>query len=159
MREAIGGAWMYGIVITFMLIFTAYLCISINYTAAYKVSDSIINQIKKDNGVNHENIDKILQSLNYNSSGNCDSENNDTGWTAYRFGSSEIDTTSNIGNYCLKKVEVSKASSELPTIVYYRVKVFYNIDVPIISNFTFAVKGDSKNIYSPINDYIPITNK
>ena len=66
MREAIGGAWLFQIVILLLLIFTAYFCLSINYTAAYKVNDSVINTIQKDEGVNPDNIKAALQEAHCN---------------------------------------------------------------------------------------------
>lgn len=141
MREAIGGAWLFQIVILLLLIFTAYFCLSINYTAAYKVNDSVINTIQKDEGVNPDNIKAALQEAHYTATGKCDE-----GWKAMSFAGSAMNQNGD-ANYCLKKIKVSSKSTELPDIYYYRVKTFYNINVPIISSFNFNVKGDTANIY------------
>lgn len=144
MREAIGGTQLFAIVIFLLLLFTAYLCISINYTAAYKVTDSVVNTIQKDGGVNTDNIKKTLQEAHYTATGECDI---DDGWVGMNFDSNNMNVNSD-ANYCIKKVLVSKKSEELPDIYYYRVKTFYNIDVPIISSFNLNVSADTSNIYS-----------
>lgn len=148
MREAIGGAWLFQIVIVLLLLFTAYLCLSINYTAAYKVTDSVINQIQVDEGVNLSNIQKTLQEAHYTSRGKCDITD---GWTAMNFNSNSMNDDGK-ANYCIKKILVSKATDELPEIYYYRVKTFYNIDVPILSRLNLNVQADSVNIYGAQDD-------
>lgn len=148
MRESIGGAYLFQIVIVLLLLFTAYLCLSINYTAAYKVTDSINNQIKKDQGVNPSNINKALQEAHYTSSGKCNTDD-DRDWTGFDLQGNQIMNINEEANYCLKKIKVSAATDELPAIYYYRVKVFYRIEVPIISSFNFNVKADSPHIYEP----------
>ena len=149
MRESIGGAGLFQIVIVLLLLFTAYFCLSINYTAAYKVTDSINNQIKKDEGINLDNITNALQEAHYTSSGECnDPDRGEVGWTAFTFNKGL--SNNNVGNYCLKKVSVTaNDGNELPQVYYYRIKVFYRIEVPIISSFNFNVQADSANIYSP----------
>ena len=148
MRDSIGAVGLIGIVIFLILLFTAYFCVSINYTSAYKVTDSINNVIKKDEGVNVDNIRDVLQEFHYTASGICN-ETNDDNWKSFLLDGST--PMSGKANYCLKKVKVAKNDEQqnLPDIYYYRIKVFYNIDVPIITNFNFNVKADSANIYSP----------
>ena len=47
MRESIGGAWLVGIVITFVVLFTSYLALSVNYSKAFKVKNDIISLIEE----------------------------------------------------------------------------------------------------------------
>lgn len=158
MREAIGGAGLFQIVIVLLLLFTAYLCLSINYTAAYKVTDSVINRIKKDNGVNPIEITKVLQEAHYTSKGKCATKN-DTEWTAMSF-DNKVMNDNGEANYCIKKILVSRATDELPEIYYYRVKTFYNVDVPLINLIDLNVKADSSNIYgaNDVNVNLPVLN-
>ncbi len=39
MKESIGGTWLLGFVLVFIVIFSAYLAVSINYTKAFKVKN------------------------------------------------------------------------------------------------------------------------
>ena len=152
MRESIGGSWLFQIVIVLILLFTAYLCLSINYTAAYKVSDSIVNQIQVDKGVKVENIKNVLAEVKYTSQGKCNVADGDESWTPMSFSGPISNEYSDSANYCLKKVVVRKPSSEHPGIYYYRIKVFYKLDVPIISRFNFNVQSGTANVFNASDD-------
>ena len=41
MREAIGGTWLFGLVITFIVFFASFLAISINYSRAFNVNNNV----------------------------------------------------------------------------------------------------------------------
>lgn len=152
MRESVGSASLFTIVIVLLLLFTGYFCVSINYTSAYKVSDSIINTITKDEGLNLEHITEVLALSKYSSSGQCGED-----WTPIKIGHNEIDHTDNVGSYCVKKVHVANNDEGIPDIYYYRVKLFYRIEVPILSILNFNVQVDSSNIYSPTDDVEVVT--
>lgn len=161
MRESIGGAGLFQIVIVLLLLFTAYFCLSINYTAAYKVTDSINNQIKKDEGIKLENISQALSEAHYTSSGKCNDGDKEVGWTPFKLNGTSPIGEDDEANYCLKKVLVTDNTGvELPKVYYYRIKVFYRIEVPILNGFNFNVQADSSNIYSPNENeaegYIPM---
>ena len=51
MREAIGGTWLFQIVIVFILLFTGYMCLSINHSKAYNVKSEILEIIERYNGI------------------------------------------------------------------------------------------------------------
>ena len=42
MREAIGGTWIFGLVIVFIVLFTSYLALSVNYSKAFKAHRNIV---------------------------------------------------------------------------------------------------------------------
>ena len=50
MREAIGGTWIMGIVIVFVVLFSSFLAYSISYTKAFNVKNQIINYIEHKEG-------------------------------------------------------------------------------------------------------------
>ena len=50
MRESIGGTWLFGIVIVFIALFSAFLAYSISYTRAFNVKNEIINYIERNEG-------------------------------------------------------------------------------------------------------------
>ena len=52
MRQAIGSTWILQLVIVFILIFVAFLALSINYTKAYKIKNELLSIIEKYEGVN-----------------------------------------------------------------------------------------------------------
>ena len=45
MREAIGGTWLFGLVITFIVFFASFLAVSINYSKAFNVKNNIVDII------------------------------------------------------------------------------------------------------------------
>ena len=142
MREAIGGTWIFQIVIFFM---------SINHSKAFNVKDAIINTIEREEGVDLNNpedpaIKKIVEYLkntSYRTTGTCPKVGNGDNYQGF-------DREGKINNrnpaFCLKAVEVG-GNSELPSMMYYQVVVFYQLDLPIFNNvFNFRVSGDTKII-------------
>ena len=64
MREAIGGTWIFSIVIVFIVLFTSFLALSVNYSKAFKVKNGIVNIIEKREGISDATVDEISDYLN-----------------------------------------------------------------------------------------------
>lgn len=141
MKTAIGGTQLFMIVIVLLLLFTGYMCMSINYTAAYKVADAVIVQLQKDEGFNAANVGNVLRETKYTNGGKCYDD-----FHGFKLNG---EPATNDANYCIRKVKVADGTEELPAIYYYQIQVFFNVDVPFFSAINFNVKGDSANIYSP----------
>lgn len=164
MREAIGGTWLFNLVIFFVLLFAGYMCLSINYSKAFGVKDKIINELERNGGVlnfgNSESrdlslnaISSYMQEVGYRATGKCEMD-------IYEYGCSREGKCNKLGNentnyaFCLKEVKAddtyTKAQSgEFVYISYYKVKVFYQLDLPILrSVFQFNIKGDTKLLYN-----------
>ncbi len=145
MREAIGGTWIFQIVIFFILLFTGYMCLSINHSKAFNVKNTIVKAIEREEGVNISNpdhdpaIEKIVEYLkqtSYRTTGRCPE-----GYMGYNR-DGRIDTRNSA--FCLKE-EVTRNSADMPNMNYYRIVVFYQLDLPIFrSVFEFRVSGDTK---------------
>ena len=78
MKEAFGGTWIMGFVVLFIVLFSAYLAVSVNYTRAFKVKNKIVNIIEENEGFNtrsKERISTYLNEIGYNTvqidSGRC----------------------------------------------------------------------------------------
>lgn len=153
MREAIGGTWIFQIVIFFILLFTGYMCLSINHSKAFNVKDTIVKAIEREEGIDLKNpdndpaIQKIVEYLkqtSYRTTGKCpdgyDSFNRD----------GRIDSRNSA--FCIKEVtrkdfRSDSDDSDMPNMNYYRIVVFYQLDLPIFrSVFEFKVSGDTKII-------------
>lgn len=149
MREAIGGTAIFQIVIFFILLFTGFMCLSINHSKAFNVKNMIINTIERvekidlTNTENDEAIKEIvgyLKKNSYRTTGNCPP--NYTGINR----EGKVDAKNSA--FCIKAENVAKNSSEFPEMNYYRVIVFYQLDLPIFrSLFEFQVSGDTKIMY------------
>jgi len=149
MREAIGGTWLFGLVLTFIVFFASFLAVSINYSKAFKVKNDIVDLISKYEGNNcnaREKISNYLSQTGYLVLNSCDGDDGYT-YIGYRLEGNPV----GIGNkayYC-----ISTDSTDDTTVVdknFYRVKIFFKIDLPIVGDlFTFPIKGETESIPFP----------
>ena len=154
MRESIGATWLFQIVIVFILLFTGYICLSINHSKAFAIKNDIILELQRNGGYNAtaaSNVKILLERSGYRTSGKCDD-----GWIGYtRDG--KVDNNGGNSVFCLQKVDIAETYShpnaygrilkEYPEMFYYKVKVFYQLDLPVLNSFaTFSVRGDTKLI-------------
>lgn len=63
MREAIGGTWLFGIVITFIALFASFLAYSISYTRAFNMKSEILNIIERSEGFTLVSDGKNVESM------------------------------------------------------------------------------------------------
>jgi hypothetical protein len=150
MRQSIGGTWLFSLMIIFILLFTAYLAVAINYSKSFKVKNEVINIIEREEGLTSndnktdpgaiEQIANYLTSVGYINHGVCPSGYQ--GYIKYQDGNRVK------YSYCIKKYnsynEVEKQKA------YYSVVLFFNMDLPIFGDFfTFRVKGETTEIQYP----------
>ena len=175
MKEAIGGTWLFQIVILFVLLFTGYVCLTINYSRAFDVKDKIINEIERNGGFKTtkddytlNEIKKYMAKVGYRATGPCSGF--DIGCD--RDGSCANVTSNKEYAYCIKEVkfdsELSKiedaharsnklygkhvTDGEFYYLSYYKVRVFYSLDLPVIREFfDFKINGDTKTLYRVSN--------
>lgn len=150
MREAIGGTWIFQIVIFFILLFTGFMCLSINHSKAFNVKNMIVKEIERQEGVNYNNpendegIKKIvdyLKNTSYRTTGKCPD-----GYIGYNR-EGQIDSRNSA--FCLAPTTARDNRPGLPSMIYYRVIVFYQLDLPIFNTlFNFRVSGDTRIISS-----------
>ncbi|MBQ6686933.1 MAG: hypothetical protein IJN03_00225 [Bacilli bacterium] len=160
MKEAIGGNWLFNIVIFFVVLFTGYLCLSINHTKAFNVKDDIVKIIERENGFEdlsavsslHDkkiinDIVDSLQTFGYRNTSVCPV--NESGTTWYGFDrEGNRDHSNRNSAFCIRKIDVSKNRDDAPDTGYYQVVVFYQLDLPIFNSlFNFNIKGDTKLLY------------
>ena len=157
MREAIGGAWIIGIVMGFIVIFSGYLAISVNYTKAFKVKNRIINIIEESEGFTESveasswNINNIRKKKLLETEDKVVLYLDSIG---YRYTLPESECTSrDIDNkmfdssYCIKKICASGGGA------YYKVTTFIKFEIPIIyANFTVPITGETKVLYNNRDD-------
>ena len=173
MREAIGGTWLFQIVIVFILLFTGFMCLTINRTKAFNVKDQIIQTIQSYNGIDlteqYEDGDEgaladivsYMKDNSYRTSGVVPDDEIVNGervpYTCYNR-DGRIDADNPV--FCIAEISVKgegctegiSCFDELPDIRYYRIVVFYQLDLPIFKNlFNFRIVGDTKVLYG---DYL-----
>ena len=56
MRQSIGGSWLIGLVVLFILLFAGYIILTIDYNKSIRVKNEAITLIEKYDGLNEESI-------------------------------------------------------------------------------------------------------
>lgn len=160
MRQSMGATWIFSIVLTFIMIFTAYLAVTVNYAKAFKIKNNIIAMIEKNEGVSGNNLfinmDNYLTSNGYDSYGNCNSyiDSDDNEWRSITDIDPNIDIypnkTHTKNGVCIYYKDA--VADDFCDRRYYRVVTFFDFDLPYIGNMlTFSVKGNTSPIYDLAN--------
>ena len=82
MRESVGSTWIFQLAIIFILIFSAYLAITINYSKTFKVKNEVISILEKYEGLTDSSsgstsagsiaiINNYLLGSGYKETGSC----------------------------------------------------------------------------------------
>ena len=133
MKEAFGGTWLMGIVVLFIVLFSTYLAVSVNYTKAFKVKNKIVNIIEESEGFNANSksrIDTYLKELGYNTTQISESRCPN--------GADTFQT----GGYCVYLVNAANGGK------YWKVTSFIKFEIPILSiNITIPINGETKVLY------------
>lgn len=159
MKESIGGAWILAICMTFIVLFTGYLAISVNYSKAFRLKSDIVNEIEEADGLDgatEEKIKTYLTSQGYSAYGECPNLSGDTSWQI----ATVIDDSAPMGksNVCIYRLDVNvdKEEKKIDDICvqksYYKVVTFFKFDLPILNVLlTFKVSGDTDYILANDN--------
>ena len=150
MREAIGGTWLFGLVITFIVFFASFLAVSINYSKAFNVKNNIVDLISKYEGNNcnaRKKIGSYLTEVGYLVPGTCPNDEEYNGEPITYVGFDLKGDTTNGGKayYCISKDTVD--DGVVLDKKFYRVVVFFKIDLPLVGNITtFKIRGETESI-------------
>ena len=147
MREAIGGTWLFGLVITFIVFFASFLAVSINYSKAFNVKNNVVDLISKYEGnspCTRTKIAEYLKTDGYLVSGSCPD-----GYDGYDLSGTKV--LRGKSYYCIAEDETT-GITELEK-KFYRVIIFFRVDLPVIGDLTtFRIKGETEAIYFANND-------
>jgi len=129
MRESIGGTWLLGFVVIFIVIFAAFLAVSINYTKAFQTKNQLINLIEENEGYSNRTIKKIDEYIE------------ETGYSTNSVRCTSGDLEMEDSGYCIERI-CSKQGSR------YKVTTFISINIPFISSkFSIPISGETNTIY------------
>ena len=154
MREAIGGTWLTQLVITFMLVFVAFLALSINYSRAYKVKNEVMSIIEKKSGINQNSVNiasNYLRNTGYKEQGKCEKGMygitiNNNGGT---YEAVKSDTNKKY-SFCIGKNKSNQTN--FPNAAFYDVELFFKFNLPVVGDiYTFHVDGQTKDISYPLD--------
>lgn len=178
MKEAIGGTWLFGLVIAFVVMFTTFISVSTNYSRCFRIKDDILAAIEHYHGINEDSLSIIndyLVGIGYSSTGECPSDDGDSCWFGYK----TSDPSRSVGygskaNYCISKVLLTeKAYKDAmhqegvipngpighPESAYYQVIVFFKLNWPILNSvFNIDISGETSAIYL-LRDFDEVKDK
>lgn len=194
MKDSIANVWLLGIIITFILLFSAYIAITVDYSQTFKLKNEVLNIIEKNKGMTNNTgttgaSSKVggsksitvdvgaLQTINlylagnaYTAMGPCPDDGNvwygvyDLKYTETNGFWEQVDTSKKKQYYyCFAKHKTGQAnikynnkvssSSTTSSSIYYKVRLFYNMEFPVLSDFfEVKVEGITNEIYRPIDD-------
>lgn len=152
MREAIGGTWLFGLVITFIVFFASFLAISINYSKAFNVKNNVVDLISKYEGNNCKARTKIGSYLKTDGYLVPGPKPTSDGYTYVGY-----DLNGNpVGKGKKAYYWVSEDSTDDSTTLekrFYRVVVFFKFDLPVFGDITtFRIKGETESIYFAVDE-------
>ena len=181
MKESISNVWLIGLVISFILIFSCYIAITVDYSKSFKMKNEILSILEKNKGfTNVAGSDKAgkvsgnyvrsgvgsLQAINlylyasgYDAKGKCPVGEADEGNFWYGItelspdeGSVSKANTDDKYYYCIAKFHTGRVSNSYRS-VYYKVRLFYKFEIPVLQDFfSVKVEGITDEIYKPITD-------
>ncbi len=161
MREAIGGTWIIQLVIIFMLIFVAFLALSLNYSKAFQIKNDMLTMIEKKEGITTTDdgsialINNYLLSSGYRVRHSCP----ENSYGVSNLESTAIESVSDTGKqyyYCVQKI--SSPSTNHPDKVFYRINVFFYFNLPVIGDiFRFDISGTTNDIIYPADNLTKVT--
>lgn len=150
MRQTIGGTWILTLVILFILLFAAFIILTLNYSRNVGVKNELINMVEKYGGINENSVELVNNYLNYsgyNATGVCVNDGEDTTgvYGASSLSNNRLEPARQGASYyyCIKKYRGANTSN------YYQVTIFYRFNLPIIGDASgFSIKGTTSNFQS-----------
>ncbi len=159
MRDAMGSAWVISLCLTFTIIFTGFMAISVNYARAFQIKSGIVSRIEENEGYDpsiEQNIEAYMVNRGYTAYGSCNSEYNvpgsDTDWSLVAtidLGNAPVGSDEH--NACIYRTVSLVDDTNTPMgseKSQYRVVVFFKFDLPVIKyHANLQVSGESRYIY------------
>ena len=167
MKESIGGTWLIGIVALFIVLFSAFMAYSINYTKAFRAKNGIIDLIEQNEGYTFysgSNINNMTQEQLMNDSSVQAQAYALVKSMGYDYGSksenkvvcnndgtisdaTKIDAAYQPGGYCVYRFCNSDGTYRYKVVTYVMMKF------PVINfGITVPIKGETKTLYYEIDN-------
>lgn len=138
MRDAFGGAFSIKLMIIFLMLYTLFICVALNYAKAFRVKNRIINIIEQQEGLTQD-AKKLIGDYMYERgySINCGDVNICNGCTCVE------DVTTREKGYSYKENTHSNQT-------YYTIETYVHFKIPIIGiDFPIPVRGETRVIEIP----------
>ena len=176
MKQSIANVWILGLVISFILIFSAFIIITVNYNKVFKMKNTVLTIIEKHNGMTSkpadcghssevggggsicvgagalQTIEVYLSGMAYTAKGACPTNDGWKGVTKIADSVGEVTGSyEEVGNNTNRDYYYcfKKSKSYNGKAAYYEVKLFFFMNLPIIGNFIpINVDGTTDDIYN-----------
>lgn len=175
MKNSISSVWLLGIIIVFILIFACYITVTISYTSSFKMKNEMLHIIEKHKGFTDstgspqsalvgggtvignvgafQTINLYLLGNAYTAKGECPTDEGT--W----YGITELDYEHSMSSSNYETVSSNKkyyycvAKFEQKNETYYKVRLFYKFELPVLQEFlSVRVDGMTNGIRRPAND-------
>lgn len=152
MKEVYGSTWTLQLMIGFILLFVAFLTLTITYSKVFRIKNDVLSIIEKYEGYNGTSIPLInnyLRNSGYTTIGTCVNEGDIKGVSDLEDVSEASADDVNAGQryfYCIEK-ERKRSSGNSITTISYEITMFYEFNLPILGDLiTFTVKGKTTDM-------------
>ena len=149
MRDAFGGAFSIKLMLIFLMLYIAFICVAINYARAFRVKNRIINMIEEKEGYNTSDatflrkIEEYLDLSGYNIK--AEETFRADGKSVSSCLSSEV-TYTDFEEFVEPGYCIAKNRRE----DYYLVETYMVFSLPVINvNFPIAIRGETRVIEIP----------
>lgn len=151
-----GAAWIFGICLTFTLMFTAYMAISVNYAKTNQFKSSVVSMVEEHEGYNSDlesELTSYIEEQNYNTYGRCENDyrTGDTDWLLTACVNSNA-PGGDLCNICVYR-EMGNGTGDIGVPrSRYRVVTFMKFDIPVVRYlFSIKVAGETRYFYDFAN--------
>ncbi len=158
MRESIGGAWLFGIVIVFIFLFSAFLTYSVSYTKAFNVKNEVINYIETMKGYSvHDSTTVPLENADYQTlrqttEGRIHYLVTQVGYDNTKMDNMDCPIQNKVDGVCI--IKYCPVSGLKDTKTYYKVTSYIFLEIPIIGAYmTIPITGETTTIYEDIGGF------
>lgn len=144
MRDAVGGSFMIKLIIVFLVLYTIFVAVALNYAKAFRVKNKVLDIIEQNEGIkDYDNasdtaitqISAYMNSVSYKI-------NKDTADKKCKeaYGN---DVFVGKEGYCIIEV---RGNNDI-NADYYKVATFVTIDFPFLNlSFTIPIQGETRKI-------------
>lgn len=152
MRDAVGSTWIFGLVITFTLIFAAFLALALTYAKTYRIKNEMTAIIEKYEGLTLDDslsnmgsisiINQYLHNNGYKATGTCEEG---------EYGSNDLSSntlTPTVNGekyyYCIKYIK----NEYYQCTFTFKMRVFYDFNLPVLGQIRkFTINGQTNEMY------------
>ena len=189
MKSSVSTVWFVGLVVTFLLVFSAYIIITVDYSKTFKLKNEVLTIVEKNKGMTvfsgdvvpstvstgevltHvgaiKTINVFLKASGYTATGSCNIPSGVDVYGVYDLLYDSGDVWANMGEraqpdkpYYYCFAKFNTGREEAYPSIYYGVELFYRFEIPVLREFIpVRVTGVTNEIYKTYNDTFTTNNE